>query len=217
GYGERMDRASLRRRLSELLGIVGLPKAALDQYPHEFSGGQRQRIAVTRALALRPRLIVLDEPTSALDVSIRAQIVNLLSDVQQEFGLSYLVIAHDLALVEHFSTAVGVMYLGAMAESGPSDAVFSTPRHPYTQALLGSAPRPDPDHLPIEGLIHGEIGSALHPPSGCKFHPRCPHVMDVCAVRAPALTSLSRSGAPVHSAACHLLDPLPPEISTTVA
>lgn len=165
--------------------------------------------AVARALALQPKLIVLDEPTSALDVSIRAQIINLLSDVQQEFGLSYLVIAHDLALVEHFSTAVGVMYLGAMAESGPSDVVFSGPRHPYTQALLGSAPRPDPDHLPLEGLIHGEIGSALNPPAGCKFHPRCPHVMDVCAVSPPALIPLSSNGALAHVAACHLLDPVP--------
>ncbi|EHP41857.1 PepT family ABC transporter ATP-binding protein [Cupriavidus basilensis OR16] len=208
-HAEAGDRAALRRRLEELLDIVGLPAGALDLYPHEFSGGQRQRIAVARALALQPKLIVLDEPTSALDVSIRAQIINLLSDIQRSFGLAYLVIAHDLALVEHFSSAVGVMYLGAMAESGPSANVFGAPRHPYTRALLGSAPRPDPDHQPIPGLIHGDIGSALNPPSGCRFHPRCPHAMTACAERVPAPRELpGEPKAPLpHLAACHLLDP----------
>jgi peptide/nickel transport system ATP-binding protein len=210
GWRAARDRATLRRRLVEVLDIVGMPADALDQYPHEFSGGQRQRIAVARALALRPRLIVLDEPTSALDVSIRAQIVNLLSDIQHEFGLSYVMIAHDLALVEHFSTTVGVMYLGKMAESGASERVFSAPAHPYTQALLGSAPRPDPDHQPMEGLIHGEIGSAMNPPSGCRFHPRCPHAMSRCTEEEPAMLRLDdRAGAVApHTAACHLLDPL---------
>ena len=213
-HGEAGSRDALRAKLAELLDIVGLPAGALDLYPHEFSGGQRQRIAVARALALRPRLIVLDEPTSALDVSIRAQIVNLLADIQQAFGLAYLVIAHDLALVEHFSSAVGVMYLGALAESGASTAVFGAPRHPYTQALLGSAPRPDPDHQPAEGLIHGEIGSALQPPPGCKFHPRCPHALPRCAEQVPVLQRLDAADAtdaavgnagPPHLAACHLL------------
>ncbi|AQV95342.1 peptide ABC transporter substrate-binding protein [Cupriavidus necator] len=207
-HGQGGDRAALRRRLLELLEIVGLPPGALDLYPHEFSGGQRQRIAVARALALQPRLIVLDEPTSALDVSIRAQIVNLLSDIQRSFGLAYVVIAHDLALVEHFSSAVGVMYLGNMAESGPSAAVFSAPRHPYTQALLGSAPRPDPDHQPAEGLILGDIGSALNPPPGCKFHPRCPRAVPACATEIPRMRRLdpaAGSAAPAHVAACHLL------------
>jgi len=203
-HGLAGGRDALRRRLLELLDIVGLPANALDLYPHEFSGGQRQRIAVARALALQPKLIVLDEPTSALDVSIRAQIINLLADIQRSFGIAYLVIAHDLALVEHFSTAVGVMYLGAMAETGPSEAVFGAPRHPYTRALLGSAPRPDPDHQPVEGLITGEIGSALHPPSGCRFHPRCPQAMPVCAQAMPPTTQLA-PGAPPHAAACHLV------------
>jgi len=202
GWGVLRDRAALRRRLAELLDIVGLPAGAMDLYPHEFSGGQRQRIAVARALALRPRLLVLDEPTSALDVSIRAQIVNLLSDIQRDFGLAYVVIAHDLALVRHFSTVVGVMYLGRMVESGASEEVFDAPAHPYTQALLGSAPRPDPDHQPSEGLILGEIGSALHPPPGCRFHPRCPRAMAVCARQEPRPVAVPTG----QVATCHLLD-----------
>jgi oligopeptide/dipeptide ABC transporter ATP-binding protein len=202
GWGVLRDRAALRRRMAELLDIVGLPASAMDYYPHEFSGGQRQRIAVARALALRPRLLVLDEPTSALDVSIRAQIVNLLSDIQQEFGIAYLVIAHDLALVRYFSTVVGVMYLGRLVESGESERVFDAPAHPYTRALLGSAPRPDPDHQPSEGLILGEIGSALHPPSGCRFHPRCPRAQEVCAKQEPNPITASTG----HIVACHLLD-----------
>src|ERR1019366_731479 len=140
------DSASIRKRVAQLLDTVGLPPASSELYPHEFSGGQRQRIAIARALALNPRFIVLDEPISALDVSIRAQILNLLADIQEEFALTYLIIAHDLALVEHFSTHVGVMYLGSMVETGPTEAVFARPSHPYTQALLASVPRPDPDH-----------------------------------------------------------------------
>jgi len=205
GWGVLRNRAALRRRLAELLDIVGLPAGAMDLYPHEFSGGQRQRIAVARALALRPRLLVLDEPTSALDVSIRAQIINLLSDIQRDFGIAYVVIAHDLALVRHFSSVVGVMYLGRMVESGTSEQVFDAPAHPYTQALLGSAPRPDPDHQPREGLISGEIGSALRPPSGCRFHPRCPRAMDICARQEPQSVIVA-SG---QTAACHLLDGTP--------
>jgi len=203
GWGVLYRRAALRQRLVELLDIVGLPASALDLYPHEFSGGQRQRIAVARALALRPRLLILDEPTSALDVSIRAQIINLLGDIQREFGIAYLVIAHDLALVRHFSSSVGVMYLGRMVETGASEAVFDAPVHPYTQALIGSAPRPDPDHRLQEGLILGDIGSALHPPAGCRFHPRCPQAQAVCSQREPA-TIMVAGG---QHAACHLLEP----------
>jgi oligopeptide/dipeptide ABC transporter ATP-binding protein len=195
------DSTSIAKRVAALLDTVGLPRAAADLYPHEFSGGQRQRIAIARALALNPRFLVLDEPISALDVSIRAQILNLLADIQEAFALTYLIIAHDLALVEHFSTRVGVMYLGAMVEMGPTEQVFAQPGHPYTQALLASVPRPDPDHVAPLDAIRGEIGSALHPPVGCKFHPRCPKAFAPCATEAPAAFQTG----PDHTALCHLL------------
>jgi oligopeptide/dipeptide ABC transporter ATP-binding protein len=198
------DRTSRRQRVAEVLDVVGLPKTAADLYPHEFSGGQRQRIAIARALALKPSFMVLDEPISALDVSIRAQILNLLADIQDEFGLTYLIVAHDLALVEHFSSSVGVMYLGSMAELGPTEAVFSRPMHPYTKALLASVPRPDPDHRPPVGIILGEIGSAMAPPPGCKFNPRCPHAFDICRTTSP----VDRVTAPNQIVACHLAETL---------
>jgi oligopeptide/dipeptide ABC transporter ATP-binding protein len=198
----RPERAQLRKRVEEVLDVVGLPKTAADLFPHEFSGGQRQRIAIARALALNPRCIVLDEPISALDVSIRAQVLNLLADIQERFRLTYLIIAHDLALVEHFSTRVGVMYLGNMVEAGPTSEVFARPRHPYTQALLSSVPRPDPDHRPPVDAIRGEIASAMAPPSGCKFHPRCPHAMPACNTEFPGWRNLGAT----HAAACHLLE-----------
>ena len=198
----RPERAVVRRRVEEVLDVVGLPASAADLFPHEFSGGQRQRIAIARALALEPRCLVLDEPISALDVSIRAQVLNLLADIQERFRLTYLIIAHDLALVEHFSTQVGVMYLGNMVEAGPTEQVFGQPQHPYTQALLASVPRPDPDHQAPTDAIRGEIGSAMAPPPGCKFHPRCPHAMPRCAIEVPAWRTLSADRA----AACHLLE-----------
>jgi oligopeptide/dipeptide ABC transporter ATP-binding protein len=195
------DSEAVAKRVKELLDIVGLPPAAGGLFPHEFSGGQRQRVAIARALALNPRFMVLDEPISALDVSIRAQILNLLADIQEEFALTYLIIAHDLALVEHFSTRVGVMYLGSMVETGPTAEVFARPSHPYTQALLASVPRPDPDHRPPLDMIRGEIASALAPPSGCKFHPRCPKAFAPCPVEIPAAHTTGQD----HHAACHLL------------
>jgi oligopeptide/dipeptide ABC transporter ATP-binding protein len=193
--------ASVSKRVAEVLDTVGLPASAADLYPHEFSGGQRQRIAIARALALNPRFMVLDEPISALDVSIRAQILNLLADIQDQFALTYLIIAHDLALVEHFSTRVGVMYLGSMVEAGPTEEVFARPGHPYTQALLASVPRPDPDHRAPVDAIRGEIGSAMAPPPGCKFHPRCPKAFAPCSTDVP---DVYRTGTD-HFAACHLL------------
>jgi oligopeptide/dipeptide ABC transporter ATP-binding protein len=195
------DSEAVSRRVKELLDIVGLPATAADLFPHEFSGGQRQRVAIARALALNPRFMVLDEPISALDVSIRAQILNLLADIQEEFALTYLIIAHDLALVEHFSTRVGVMYLGSMVETGPTAEVFAHPSHPYTQALLASVPRPDPDHRPPLDMIRGEIASALAPPPGCKFHPRCPKAFAPCPVDPPAAYATGQD----HHATCHLL------------
>lgn len=197
------DRASRKKRVAEVLDVVGLPASAADLYPHEFSGGQRQRVAIARALALQPRFIVLDEPISALDVSIRAQVLNLLADIQDEFGLTYLIVAHDLALVEHFSTEVGVMYLGSLVEFGRTADVFARPAHPYTRALLASVPRPDPDHRPPVDVIRGEIGSATAPPPGCKFHPRCPYAMPVCRTDPPPAYDVGAS----HWASCHLLVP----------
>ena len=194
---ESPGRAAVEKRVAEVLDVVGLPAASARLYPHEFSGGQRQRIAIARALALRPRLMVLDEPVSALDVSIRAQVLNLLADIQQEFGLTYLIIAHDLALVEHFSDDVAVIYLGRVAEAGPTEQVFAAPRHPYTQALLAAVPQPDPDHVLSETAAAGEIASALDPPAGCRFHPRCPLVIERCRSEVPPLR-----GAP-HAASCH--------------
>jgi oligopeptide/dipeptide ABC transporter ATP-binding protein len=199
---DSIDRASLRKRVLDLLDIVGLPATAADLYPHEFSGGQRQRIAIARALALQPKIIVLDEPISALDVSIRAQILNLLMDIQKQFGLTYLLIAHDLALVEHLSTEVAVIYLGSVVESGPSERIFADPKHPYTQALLNAVPRPDPDFVPVAAESFDDTGSALAPPSGCKFHPRCPHAMPVCKTIDPAVIALADG----RRAACHLLN-----------
>jgi len=195
-----MSRREIKARIAELLDIVKLPKGSQQFYPHEFSGGQRQRIAVARALALNSKFMVLDEPVSALDVSIRSQILNLLADIQDRFDLTYLVIAHDLALVEHVSTEVGVMYLGNIVEMGPATQVFQKAMHPYTQALLAAVPRPDPEYPKAQAIISGEVPSPLNPPPGCKFRPRCPQAMDICREVRPELIEMD----PGYEVACHL-------------
>jgi oligopeptide transport system ATP-binding protein len=198
GVGNGADR---KKRVAELLDVVGLRKEYADRYPHEFSGGQRQRIGIARALALNPRFIVCDEPVSALDVSIQAQIVNLMSDLQQEFGLTYLFIAHDLAVVKHVADRVAVMYLGRIVELVDKRSLYESPQHPYTQALLAAVPRPNPAARQALIPLKGEIPRPSSPPSGCHFHTRCPHVQARCRTETPPL----REVAPAHYAACHLI------------
>jgi oligopeptide/dipeptide ABC transporter ATP-binding protein len=198
---ERLDDATVAARVAGLLDVVGLPARSKDLFPHEFSGGQRQRIAIARALALSPRLVVLDEPVSALDVSIRAQILNLLRDLQKDLGLAYLFIAHDLAAVAHMSHVIAVMYLGRIVEMGESERVATSPQHPYTQALFAAALPAHPDEQREEIVLAGEVPSPLNPPAGCHFHPRCPRVMARCSREDPRLKrSHSRE------IACHLFD-----------
>lgn len=192
---------ALNNRLSELLDMVGLSTNVLSRYPHEFSGGQRQRIVIARALALNPDFIVADEPVSSLDVSIQAQIINLLDDLKSQLNLTYLFISHDLSVVRFVSDRVAVMYLGEIIELAPVDLLFDSPKHPYTQALLSAVPVPDPDASKEKRiLLEGDLPSPANPPAGCKFHTRCPYVMDVCKTVCPVRTETEKD----HFVNCHL-------------
>jgi len=189
-----------QERASALLEKVGLKAAYLNRYPHEFSGGQRQRISIARAIALNPELVVADEPVSALDVSIQAQILNLLKDLQQEFRLTYVFISHDLSVVDHFCDRIAVMYLGRIIEIAPKDELFRNPRHPYTQALIEAVPRVGAGKKRMKPALKGEVPSPITPPSGCHFHPRCPKRFDGCDRAYPGLVEAG----PGHRVACHL-------------
>jgi peptide/nickel transport system ATP-binding protein len=183
-------RTQRREIVEQLLGQVGMQPTAADRYPHEFSGGQRQRIAIARALALKPRLIVCDEPTSALDVSVQAQVLNLLRELQAELGLSYLFITHNISVVAYLAHEVAVMYLGRIVEYGEVGRVLKDPLHPYTVALLSAVPVPDPEHQREVMRLEGDMPSPINPPSGCHFHPRCPHAMAVCRERYPEVVEM---------------------------
>ncbi len=196
--------AELKERVAELLKVVGLRPEYMTRYPHAFSGGQRQRIGVARALALHPQLVVCDEPVSALDVSVQAQILNLLQSLQAQFGLTYLFISHDLSVVEHISDRVAVMYVGKLVESAVTDELFLNPRHPYTEALLSSVPKPDPRIRTEAVPLQGEVADPAHPPSGCYFHPRCRYCIDRCKTEEPALREIS----PDHFVSCHRAEEL---------
>jgi peptide/nickel transport system ATP-binding protein len=199
-----MKGEAVRDRVAELLQLVGLRPEFMRRYPHAFSGGQRQRIVIARALALNPRLLIADEPTSALDVSIQAQTLNLLKELQEQLHLSYLFISHDLGVVEHVSDIVAVMYVGRLVEIAPTRKLYQKPNHPYTEALLGSIPRPDPSRKRQRITVAGEIPNPANPPSGCYFHPRCPYAQAVCAQETPPLREI----APGQFAACHFSETL---------
>lgn len=197
GLGDAQER---RERVHQLLNVVGLSAYHAKRYPHQFSGGQRQRIGIARALAVNPKLIVADEPVSALDVSIQSQVLNLLEDLQKEFHLTYIFIAHDLSVVRHICNRVGVMYLGRIVELADKDSLYDNPMHPYTQALLSAVPIPDPDVKKERIILQGDVSSPANAPKGCAFHTRCPHVMDICKSERPGLKEKTGN----HFVACHL-------------
>ncbi|MDH6672105.1 ABC transporter ATP-binding protein [Paenibacillus glucanolyticus] len=197
GVGNAKERQNI---ISRLIDVVGLTHSHLQRYPHQFSGGQRQRIGIARALALQPKLIVADEPVSALDVSIQSQIVNLLQDLQEEFGLTYIFIAHDLSVVKHICDRIAVMYLGRIVEIAEKNTLYSSPQHPYTKALFSAVPQPDPDIKTERIILQGELPSPANSPVGCAFHTRCPMVMDICLNERPELKETE----PAHLTACHL-------------
>lgn len=193
------NRREREERVAELLRLVGLRPEYMRRFPHAFSGGERQRIGIARALALHPRLVIADEPVSALDVSVQAQILNLLLDLQAELGLTYLFVAHDLSVVKHISNRVAVMYVGRMAELATTEQLFTTPQHPYTAALLSAVPEPDPRQRSQRVVLQGEVANPADPPSGCYFHPRCPYAVEVCRTQTPAWDEV----APGHFVSCH--------------
>jgi oligopeptide/dipeptide ABC transporter ATP-binding protein len=200
-------RARRRDKVAELLDLVGLGADAAARYPHEFSGGQRQRIGIARAIALEPKLVIADEPVSALDVSIQSQILNLLLELKARLRLSYILISHDLAVVENVSDRVAVMYLGRVVETADTETLYRAPSHPYTQALISAIPQPDPARRRARIVLPGDIPSPEHPPPGCRFHPRCPQAMPRCAIETPKTTDLTRDaapGTPPHLVDCHL-------------
>lgn len=192
--------AERKKRIMELLDVVGLSASRMNRYPHEFSGGQRQRIGIARALAVNPKLIIADEPVSALDVSVQSQVLNLMNDLQKEFHLTYVFIAHDLSVVKHISNRIGVMYLGKIVEITDSDRLYENPLHPYTQALLSAVPIPNPEIKRERIILQGDLPSPANPPSGCYFHPRCRSCMDICKTTSPEWKEIE----PGHFAACHL-------------